>query len=37
MSNTITYAGAVWMIAGWTIGRIVSIVLIDRLDRRNGK
>jgi len=37
MSNTITYAGAVWMIAGWTIGRIIGIILIDRLDKRNDK
>jgi hypothetical protein len=37
MNNAITYAGAVWMIAGWTIGRIIGIILIDGLDRRYGK
>lgn len=37
MSNTITYAGAVWMIAGWTIGRVIGIILIDRLEKHNAK
>lgn len=37
MNETITYAGALWMIGGWTVGRIISIILIDRLDKRNGK
>ena len=35
--NKITYAGVIWMIGGWTLGRIIGIILIDRLDRRNGK
>jgi len=37
MNETITYAGVVWLIVGFTIGRIVGIILIDRLDKRNGK
>ena len=37
MSNTITYAGVIWMIIGWTVGRIIGIILIDRLDKRNDK
>jgi hypothetical protein len=37
MNETITYAGALWMIGGWTVGRIISIILIDRLDKRNDK
>jgi hypothetical protein len=37
MNNAITYAGAVWLIGGWTVGRIIGIILIDRLGRRNGK
>lgn len=32
MSNTITYAGAIWMIGGWTLGRIIAMFIIDRLD-----
>lgn len=37
MNDTITYAGAIWLIGGWTVGRIIGIMLIDRLDRRHGK
>lgn len=37
MSNTITYAGVIWMIGGWTVGRIIGIILIDRLEKRNDK
>ena len=37
MNNAITYAGAVWLIGGWTVGRIIGIILIDRLEKRNGK
>lgn len=37
MSNTITYAGVIWMIGGWTLGRIIGIILIDRLEKRNDK
>jgi hypothetical protein len=37
MNETITYAGVLWLIGGWTIGRIIAILLIDRLDRRNDK
>ena len=35
MSETITYAGAIWMIGGWTVGRIIAIIIIDRLDKKN--
>ena len=37
MSNTITYAGAIWMIGGWTVGRIIAMFIIDRLDKNNVK
>jgi hypothetical protein len=37
MNETITYAGVVWLICGWTIGRVIGILLIDRLEKRNGK
>ena len=37
MNETITYAGVIWLIVGFTIGRIVGIILIDRLDKRNDK
>jgi len=37
MSNTITYAGVIWMIGGFTIGRVIGIILIDRLEKRRGK
>ena len=37
MSNTITYAGVIYMIIGWTVGRIIGIILIDRLEKRNNK
>lgn len=37
MNETLTYAGVVWLIIGWTIGRVVSIIVIDRLDKNNGK
>jgi len=37
MDNAITYAGVIYMIIGFTVGRIIGIILIDRLDRRNDK
>ena len=37
MSNTITYAGVIYMIIGFTIGRIIGIMLINRLEKRNAK
>jgi hypothetical protein len=37
MDNAITYAGAIWMIAGWTIGRIIAILIINRLEKKNDK
>ena len=37
MSNTITYAGVIYMIIGWTVGRIIGIILIDRLEKKNDK
>ena len=37
MSNTITYGGVIYMIIGWTIGRIIGILIIDRLDKKNDK
>ncbi len=37
MDNTITYAGVIWMIGGWTLGRIIGIILINRLEKKNDK
>jgi hypothetical protein len=37
MSNTITYAGVIYMIIGWTVGRIIGIMLVNRLEKRNAK
>ena len=37
MNETITYAGVIYMIIGWTIGRIIGIMLIDRLEKKNDK
>ena len=37
MSNTITYAGVIYMIIGFTIGRIIGIMLINKLEKRNDK
>jgi energy-converting hydrogenase Eha subunit E len=37
MNEAITYAGAIWMIIGWTIGKVIGIILIDRLDKKNVK
>ena len=37
MSNTITYAGVIYMIIGFTIGRIIGIMLINKLEKRNAK
>ena len=37
MSNTITYAGVIYMIIGFTVGRIIGIMLVNRLEKRNAK
>ena len=37
MDNAITYAGAIYMIIGFTIGRIIAILIIDRLEKKNDK
>ena len=37
MNETITYAGVVWLIVGFTIGRIIGIMFINRLEKRRGK
>ena len=37
MNETITYAGVIYMIIGFTIGRVIGIMLIDRLEKRNDK
>ena len=37
MNETITYAGVIYMIIGWTVGRIIGIILIDRLEKRNNR
>ena len=35
MDNAVTYAGVIWMIAGWTIGRVIGILIINRLEKKN--
>ena len=37
MDNPITYAGVIYMIIGFTIGRIIGILLINRLEKKNDK
>jgi hypothetical protein len=37
MDNAVTYGGVIYMIIGWTIGRIIAILIIDRLDKNNDK
>ena len=37
MDNAITYAGAIYMIMGWTIGKVIGILIIDRLEKKNDK
>ena len=37
MDNAITYAGAIYMIIGWTIGKVIGILIIDRLEKKNDK
>ena len=37
MNEAVTYGGVIYMIIGFTIGRIIGILVIDRLDRRNDK
>ena len=34
MNQAITYAGVIYMIIGWTVGRIIGIMLIDRLEKK---
>jgi hypothetical protein len=35
MNEAVTYGGVIYMIIGWTIGRIIAILIIDRLDKKN--
>ena len=35
MNQAVTYAGAIWMIAGWTIGKVIGILIINRLEKKN--
>jgi len=37
MNQAITYAGVIYMIIGWTVGRIIAIMLIDQLEKHNNK
>lgn len=37
MDNPITYAGVIYMIIGFTIGRVLGILLINRLEKKNDK
>ena len=37
MNETITYAGVIYMIIGFTVGRIIGIMLVDKLEKRNNK
>jgi hypothetical protein len=33
VNETITYAGAIWMIGGWVAGRIIATFIINRMDK----
>ena len=35
MNEAVTYAGAIWMIGGWVVGRLIGIIIINRLDKKN--
>lgn len=37
VNETITYAGAIWMITGWVAGRIIGMFIIKRMDKNNAK
>ena len=37
MNQAVTYAGVIYMIIGFTIGRIIGILVIDRLEKKNDK
>ena len=37
MNETITYAGVIYMIIGFTVGRIIGIMLVNRLEKRNNR
>jgi hypothetical protein len=37
MNEAVTYGGVIYMIIGFTIGRIIGILIIDRLDKKNDK
>ena len=37
MNETITYAGVIHMIIGFTVGKIIGIILVDKLEKRNNK
>ena len=37
MNQAVTYAGVIYMIIGWTIGRVIGILIIDRLEKKNDK
>ena len=37
MDEAVTYGGVIYMIMGCTIGRIIAILIIDRLDKNNDK
>ena len=37
MNETITYAGVIYMIIGFTVGRIIGIILVNRLEKRNNR
>jgi hypothetical protein len=37
MSNYVTFGDLIYMIIGWTVGRIIGIILIDRLEKRNNR
>ncbi len=37
MNEAVTYAGVIYMIIGFTIGRVIGILVIDRLEKKNDK
>jgi hypothetical protein len=37
MNEAVTYAGVIYMIIGFTIGKVIGILIIDRLEKKNDK
>jgi len=37
MNEAVTYGGVIYMIIGFTIGKVIGILIIDRLEKKNDK